>query len=318
MQVEVTLYPDSGATLNAAGDGWQAVLCLDDDELISAEAAGENDLKPLCTGTVDLFFPATASLVSRRVADFPGGMYGVSGGVHVKVASSGTHMSSGDVMLLEGPMHRVTADPRSDSRLNGYPLSSHGESTPQDGLATVFGLFGTPNFPRFPTGPIKCQVGHHCQLSVGDLIDADGELQQRVIDVRTGTRGSGDSRHTVFFVSTERVVDGGFASEGPAHILLRNGSNVRVTRAGRRVKPSFEGGSGPLPKRPGCAQNVERKPPRFAKLAPGQAAINLGLTTMESLQALMDCTVGIRDEGIGNMPTLASLRDGPYLQWSAK
>ncbi len=164
MQVEVTLYPDSGATLNAAGDGWQAVLCLDDDELISAKAAGGNDLKPLCTGTVDLFFPATASLVSRRVADFPGGMYGVSGGVHVKVASSGTHMSSGDVMLLEGPMHRVTTDPRSDSRLNGYPLSSHGESTtPQDGLATVFGLFGTPNFPRFPTGPIKCQVGHHSQ-----------------------------------------------------------------------------------------------------------------------------------------------------------
>ena len=83
MQVEVTLYPDSGATLNAAGDGWQAVLCLDDDELISAKAAGGIDLKPLCTGTVDLFFPATASLVSRRVADFPGGMYGVSGGVRM-------------------------------------------------------------------------------------------------------------------------------------------------------------------------------------------------------------------------------------------
>ena len=39
---------------------------------------------------------------------------------------------------------------------------------------------------------------------------------------------------------------------------------------------------------------------------------------MESLQALMDCTVGIRDEGIGNMPTLASLRDGPYWQGSAE
>ena len=111
MQVEVTLYPDSGATLNAAGDGWQSALRLDDDELISAKAAGGNDLIPICTGKVDLFFPATAALVSRRVADFPGGMYGVSGGVLV--------------MLLEGPMHRVTTGPRPDSRLNGYPLSSH-------------------------------------------------------------------------------------------------------------------------------------------------------------------------------------------------
>jgi hypothetical protein len=32
----------------------------------------------------------------------------------------------------------------------------------------------------------------------------------------------------------------------------------------------------------------------------------------------MGCTVGIRDEVIGNMPTLASLRDGPYWQGSAE
>ena len=208
--VEVTLYPDSGATLNAAGDGWQAILCLDEDKLIHAKAAGGNKLIPLHSGKLDLFFPATAELVSRRLADFPGGPYGVSGGVHVKVASSGSRAPSGDVLLLEGPLHRVTTDPTPDSQLNGYPLSSHGESTSSlDGLDTVFGLFGTPGLPKYPTGPIQRHEGSTCRLSVGDIIDADGELQQRVIDVRKGTRGSGDSRHTLFFVSTERVVDGG-------------------------------------------------------------------------------------------------------------
>ena len=102
MHVEVTLYLDSGATLNAAGDGWQAVLRLDDGELISTEAAGGNKLIPLCTGKVDLFFPAIAALVSSRVANFPGGMYGVSGGVHVKVASSGPNISQLAAPCLNG------------------------------------------------------------------------------------------------------------------------------------------------------------------------------------------------------------------------
>jgi hypothetical protein len=70
---EVTLYRDCCTTLIVAVDGWQAVICLYEDELSHAKTAGGNNLIPLHSGKVDLFFPATAELVSRRLADFPGG-----------------------------------------------------------------------------------------------------------------------------------------------------------------------------------------------------------------------------------------------------
>jgi hypothetical protein len=73
MEVEVTLYPDSGSTVNVAGRGWDDVLLLDDSMPNVATGAGGSSLIPLHSGRVDLFFPATANLVSRRVADFPGG-----------------------------------------------------------------------------------------------------------------------------------------------------------------------------------------------------------------------------------------------------
>jgi hypothetical protein len=165
----------------------------------------------------------------------------------------------------------------------------------------VFGLFGAQDYPKFPSEPSRRGRGSGIGLSVGDLIDADGELQQRITEVRTGTRGSGDSRHTILFISTERVVDGGFASEGPAHILLRNGVNVKVTRGGRHVQPNVEGGYGPASTHADGTETMERKPPRYAKLTPVQAAMNLGLSSLESLKALMECTVGIREDGFGDI-----------------
>ena len=62
MLVEVTLYADSGATLCTAGDGWEDVLCLDEDAPPSAMGAGNHKLTPLHSGKADLFFPATAAL----------------------------------------------------------------------------------------------------------------------------------------------------------------------------------------------------------------------------------------------------------------
>ena len=144
MEVEVTLYLDSGSTVNVAGRGWEDVLLLDDFVPNVATGAGGNSLIPLHSGKVDLFFPATANLFSRRVSDFPGGYFSAAGGGHVKLAASGSLMPAGDVMLLEGPLQRVTTDPRPEHRLNGYPLRCHGESTSSpDSPTTVFGIFGT-------------------------------------------------------------------------------------------------------------------------------------------------------------------------------
>ena len=80
MKVEVTLYPDSGSTVNVAGDGWAEVLILFDFVPNAATGAGGNRLTPLHIGRVDLFFPATTDLVSQRAADFRGGYLSATGG----------------------------------------------------------------------------------------------------------------------------------------------------------------------------------------------------------------------------------------------
>ena len=131
-------------------------------------------------------------------------------------------------MLLEGPLQRVTTDPRPEYRLNGYPLSSHGESTSSpDSPTTVFGIFGSG-----ASYPGSNQRKGAARLEVGDLICADGEPQRRVTEVRSGARGAGENRHTVFLVSTEFTAGGGFASERPEDLLLRDG-NMKVSREGK-------------------------------------------------------------------------------------
>jgi hypothetical protein len=258
-------------------------------------------------GRVDLFFPATADLVSRRAADFPGGYLSVAGGGHVKLAASGSLTTAGDVMLLEGPLQRVTTDPRPEYRLNGYPLSSHGESTTSpDSPTTVFGIFGSG-----ASYPGSHQPKGSARLEAGDLIGADGEAQQRVVEVRSGARGAGKNRHTIFLVSTEFSAGGGFASEGPEDLLLRDG-NLKVSRKGKPLQQRGIGGGG-TPVTPAAEREEPARKPQYAMLSPAQAASNnMGLTSQDALKALMECTVGISGAGLDKMQTLRDL-DSHYL-----
>ena len=306
MKVEVTLYPDSGSTVNVTGDGWEEVLILYDFVPNVATGAGGNRLILLHIGRVDLFFPATSDLVSRRAADFPGGFLSATGGEHVKLAAFGSPAPAGDVMLLEGPLQRATTDPRPEHRLNGYPMCSHGESAfSPESPTTIHGLFGTSL-----TYPSSNQRKGAARLEVGDLICADGGAQQLVTEVRSGARGGGENRHDIFLVSTEFTAGGGFASEGPEDLLLRHG-NMQVSRKGKPLQLRGMGGDGTPISRAATREAPARKP-RYAMLSPAQAAYNLGLTSQDALKAFMECTVGISDAGLDKMQTLRDL-DSHYL-----
>ena len=101
--MEVTLYPDSGSNVNTAGKGHERILIRDPAETSprAAVGAGGNHLRPVDTGIVDLFFPATDALTTRRIADFPGGAYDKPGGGHIKIVTSDSPAPHSRVLMLE-------------------------------------------------------------------------------------------------------------------------------------------------------------------------------------------------------------------------
>lgn len=146
----------------------------------------------------------------------------------------------------------MTIDHRPDHRLNGYQLSSLGESTTSpDSPPTVFGLLSTGS-----TYPGPHQRNGVARLEVGDLICADGTPQQRVTEVRSGVRGSGEGRQVV---STEYIASGGFASERPEDLILCNGSTL-ITRKGKQLQLKGMGGGATPINRITKGEEPARKP----------------------------------------------------------
>jgi hypothetical protein len=184
--VKVVLYPDSGSTVNVAGTGYERVLLQEPDDFATgiAVGAGGHTLNPVFTGIADLFFPATDTFATRRIADFPGGAYGKPGGGHIKIVTMDSPAPHSSVFMLEGPLTKVESALGTDSRMNGYRLATHGDSTgqlPPDALYNIFSRPGhddqTRQRPRSSPPP---------DIRVGDYIDSDGRDRQRVTSVRNG------------------------------------------------------------------------------------------------------------------------------------
>ena len=235
--VEVDLYPDSAATINVAGKGWREILVLDDRAATSAMGAGNNTLSGIGHGRADLFFPASAQLVSRRAADFPGGALGSSGGAHVKLAVHAdlecSRLPEEHALLLEGPLLRVGDTPTT----NGRPLGSHADAEIPRGCApTIFGIFGTYPIPLSHAPPSTS--GGPYGLMVGDIIDV-GEARggrQRVTDVRARIAQRGLRTDDIPIISTVWERDGSFASDGPADVLMSVGEGgTRLWRGDREL-----------------------------------------------------------------------------------
>jgi hypothetical protein len=251
---------------------------------------------------VDLFCPATDALTTRRIADFPGGANDKPGGGHIKIVTSDSAAPHSGVFMLEGPLTRV--DPVFE-KMNGYSLATHGDSSGQLAPDVLYNIFTSPGHDGAPQH--EHRPNSPPDLRVGDYIDSDGRDRQRVISVRDGgTRGSSID-NTILFVTTVRASDGAFASEGPAHLLLQDCGNTRLTRAGKPATPAAKRKRQPIPSVDSSA-DTKGPPPRYATLGIAQAAANLGLTSRESMKALLECAVGVSDEGITKLQTVAELR----------
>ena len=273
ISVEVTLYPDSGSTVNTAGKGHERVLLRDPEESApnAAVGAGGNQLRPIGTGIVDLFFPATDALTTRRIADFPGGVNDKPGGGHIKIVTSDSPAPHSSVLMLEGPLTKVASAHGPDSRLNGYPLATHGDSSGQLAPDVLYNIFTSPGHDG--TSRREHRSDSAPDIRVGDYIDSDGRDRQRVISVRNGGSRGLSIDNTVLFVTTVRASDGAFASEGPAHLLLQDCANARITRDGTSTAPPAKKKRQFVP-RVGMSEHTKVPPPRYATLGVTQAAAN--------------------------------------------
>ena len=146
--------------------------------------AGGNQLRPIGTGIVDLFFPATDALSTRRIADFPGGVHDKPGGGHIKIVTSDSPAPHSSVLMLEGPLTKVASAHGPDSRLNGYPLATHGDSLGQLAPDVLYNIFTSPGHDGTPRREHRSD--NPPDIRIGDYIDSDGRDRQRVISVRNG------------------------------------------------------------------------------------------------------------------------------------